>query len=276
MKQYLERLTYLAYAKSDKNLSQFRDIHQGESCYVIGDGASLKWFDLSVFQDKPTFVLCFLFLHKEFKGGGHPLYAPFNSPFYFYPYNRLSYPPHTVWRNHIQARYRSVIKTYSDTQFFVNLSNYPVLRGNNVHYFFKSIPGFAFIDNCLKNNIDPFLGGFRAAINLAIFMGFSEIVLVGCDYTHTISHSGHWYEHGPGRIVDQSGYNKEFFELATQYVDIVTVTREGTGKYLPSVEYETYAGKHPIYSENTDLLTEDDFRVLATSPTYKMFPEAGR
>ncbi|MDF1827368.1 MAG: hypothetical protein P1U39_03720 [Legionellaceae bacterium] len=268
----LKRMIYSWYANSNKNLSKFKDIHKGEECYVIGDGASIKWFDLSRFESKPSFVLSFLFFHNDFNWNDRLLYAPINTPYYFYPYTRLPAPFHKLWKNNIQVRYREFIEQYKAAEFFVNLSNYPVLRENNVNYLFQSIPGFDFINECLSQQMDPFSGAFRAAISLAVFMGFTKIFLVGCDYTHRKSRSRHWYEYGPGVIVEQPGYNKEFFEVAAKYVEIITVTLEGDGLYLSSVEYEKYTNFSPNYKENYDLVGKDDLLLLDTWPGYSMFP----
>ena len=34
-----------------------KNYHKGESCYIFGDGVSIKWFDLSSFSDKPVISL---------------------------------------------------------------------------------------------------------------------------------------------------------------------------------------------------------------------------
>ena len=48
-----------------KNI-KFKDIHRGESCYLFGNGASIKYFDLKKFDDKPSIGCGGLFLHKDF------------------------------------------------------------------------------------------------------------------------------------------------------------------------------------------------------------------
>ena len=44
-------------------------------------------------------------------------------------------------------------------------------------------------------------------------MGFDEIYLVGCDYTHENSRMGHWYEMGNGTLVIHKDYKKIFFDV---------------------------------------------------------------
>ena len=38
-------------------VSRFKNKHQGETCYLFGDGVSIKYFDLSLFSDKISFLL---------------------------------------------------------------------------------------------------------------------------------------------------------------------------------------------------------------------------
>lgn len=272
MQKLLKDLIYDVYARSGKNLDRYKNTHRGEDCYIIGDGTSIKWFDLKAFNDKPVFALCYLFFHRNFSDIGRPIYVPFNSPFYFYSHYKMTIPPYARWKNNIQNRYRQFIKQYHDAQFFVNLSNYPVLQGKNVNYFFKSIPGSELSDRCMSQNLTPFEGGFRAAIIMAVFMGFKKIYLVGCDYTHKNARAKHWYEFGPGISIPDDGYNRDFLEIAEKYAEIITITWEGEGRYLPSIEYEKYTKQVPVYKENCDLIDMNDLFLLDTWPDYTIFP----
>ena len=40
-----------------KKILQLKNTHKGQSCYIFGDGISIKWFNLSAFPKKITFVL---------------------------------------------------------------------------------------------------------------------------------------------------------------------------------------------------------------------------
>ena len=270
MMRWLKKIIYSFYQKYNINLLQFKDLHKGQECYIIGDGISLKWFDLEVFNDKPSFILSYLFYHKKFNNIGRPIYSSIAAPFYFYPYTKSR---SFGWRkNYLQSRYRKAIKQHQDVNFFINLSNIFALNGSNVHYIFKAIPNSQFSDECIENNLNPLDGSFRSAISLAIFMGFSKVFLVGCDYTHTNSRIHHWYEYGTGLLYKQEMYNKDFFDIAQKYIDITTITLEGDGLYLKAIEYEKYSKKTNCYLENTELMDLADLQILATEPDYRIFP----
>ena len=47
-------------------IHRYKDAHKGESCYLMGDGISIKWFDLAAFSDKTAMPCGFLPFHNEF------------------------------------------------------------------------------------------------------------------------------------------------------------------------------------------------------------------
>ena len=44
---------------------KFKNIHEGESCYIFGNGISLKDMDLKKFSDKTSIGCGYLFLHND-------------------------------------------------------------------------------------------------------------------------------------------------------------------------------------------------------------------
>ena len=51
-----------------KRIQRFKDIHRGESCYLFGDGTSIKYFDLNKFTDKISIPCGFLLFHNDIYG----------------------------------------------------------------------------------------------------------------------------------------------------------------------------------------------------------------
>jgi hypothetical protein len=68
----------------EKNL-KFKDIHKGQSCYLFGNGSSLKYFDFKSFNDKDAIGCGALFLHKDFNLLNIKYYFE-GHPFFYYPY----------------------------------------------------------------------------------------------------------------------------------------------------------------------------------------------
>lgn len=252
-------------------VTRFKNKHEGETCYLFGDGVSIKYFDLSLFSDKVSFSLGKIQYHKDFRFLNCK-YCLMLEPYYFYPYFRLKMPPHTLWKNNIQKIYRKFIDYNNNINFFTNFSNYPVLWSPKVDYLFHKFPdqNFKLEEECYLNGIN-LQGSFRSSINLAIYMGFKEIFLVGCDYTHEKGTNRHWYEKGKGTIKLDSEYEKKFLNIATKYSKITTITLQGKGSVLPAISYSDYTKKEPVYKENIDLSDISNLKTFAEWPGYKIF-----
>jgi hypothetical protein len=236
----------------------------------MGDGVSIKWFDLSAFGDKTAIPCAFIPFHKEF-GKLDVRYLSVQEPWWFYPWERTTGEPRKLISNPRQHAYRELINKYPDKEFFVNLSNYPVLWNKNITYTFKSFNDERLPTNFITNRINAFHGSLKFSISLAIYLGFDHVYLVGYDYTHVPSRNLHWYEKGLGVFHEHASYNKDFFEIASEFIDITTITLDGTSEFINSVTYKDYTGKNPIYRENTELMDERCLKVLATWPGYSIY-----
>ena len=253
-----------------------KNYHKGESCYIFGDGISIKWFDLSSFSDKPVISLNKIAFHKQ-SNFLNLKYCLFIEPYYFYPYfwdrdeATTKITGKKFFKNNIQKKFREIIKTRKDTTFFTNLSNYPVLWSSNIFYLFQMINDIdlKFFEECHLGQENIFKGSFRSAISLAIYMGFKEIFLVGCDYTHETTRSHHWFEKGVGVIKKQPKYQENFLNIAQKYAKLTTITLEGNGTFLPSKTYKQFTGKEPSIKENHDLMDNSMLIALSKDPWFK-------
>ena len=193
-------------------ITKFRNLYSGEKCYLIGDGISLKWFNLKYFADYQSITVGVLPYHRDFSILNYK-HALLIDPFAFYPIRR--YPPNSnyIISNGSQGSYRQVIKKHSKTNFFIHLFNYPLIRNNNITHIFNTIPDKKLPSDFISNRYKCFEGSFAASITLAIYMGFRKIYLIGFDYTHFPTRSHHWYEKGRG-IINQ---NKHFSFFSISY-----------------------------------------------------------
>jgi len=266
-------------------ISKFYNLHKNQDCYIFGDGCSIKWFDIENFSDKIGIAINFFPFHKKFLKT-QTKYVSFVEPFYFYPFE-------TIWHlknfrkkswldnitktiNHRQFYVKKIFDEFKNLFFFVNLSNYPTLfNKKNIIFFYKKThhPQFDnFFTNAFESKIDPFSGSIRFSISLAIFMGFKECYLVGCDYTHSPSFSGHWYEKGFGKKNNLQNYNNLFFEIARKYIKIITIVKENEkSDYIDYINYENFTGKKLNYKENTELAENSFLKVMSTWPGYEIF-----
>jgi hypothetical protein len=251
-------------------IHKFKDIHKGEDGYLFGSGSSLKWFDLQEFSSKVSIASYVLPFHRSFSDLNVKYLLPIES-FWFYPRMWTEYVTNGTSMPHISKSIREIIQANPDKQFFTSLSNFPVIRSSNIYYLFLDIVDARLPDNFISHRINAFTGHFRASITMAIYMGFDHIYLVGYDYTHVPSRSKHWYEKGQGVFRPQVDYQKDFFEIAKEFIDITTITLDGTSDFINAVTYKEHTGREPMYRENTELVDEKYLKALATWQGYTIY-----
>lgn len=90
-------------------IKKYKNIHKGETCYLIGDGCSVKYFDLKKFSNHISIPCAMLPFHNDFYKLKVP-YAFIIEDKYFYPYNKFTNPPYNWIPNVIQREYHKIIK----------------------------------------------------------------------------------------------------------------------------------------------------------------------
>ena len=253
-----------------QKVNKLRNLHNGESCYLIGNGITLKWFDLEAFSDKISISCGSLPFHNDF----HKLnvkYMSYIEPWFFYPKSWSIRNPFKITRNVRQNAFINAIQDNPDITFFLNLSNYFALNSKNIKFLYKEIYDKNLNQNFISKRINSFHGAIRTMILMAIYMGFKECILVGFDYTHLPSRNLHFYEKGEGQFIPQPNYNEDFFTIAKEFINIKTITLDGKSEYLEAITYEDYTGKKPFFRENKDLLKVDYLEMLATWKGYSIY-----
>ena len=256
---------------SSFNIKELCNKDQGDSCYLFGDGISIKWFDLTRFSNRPSILIGFLWFHNNIKSLNISV-GSLIEPFYFYPISRYPANSGNIIRNQIQKDYKEIIKKYNNHKFLINVNNYPATWYlENINYINQR---FTFGDkkgHLLFDNFNCFKGSFRFGIALAIYMGFKNIYLVGFDYTHSPARILHWYEKGTGLINQNDDYDKNFILTARKYVNIITITLDGKSKHMDYITYKDFTGEDPIYSENTEIISPENLKTLSSWPGYTIY-----
>ena len=253
--------------------SKFENIHKGESCYLFGNGASLKYYNLKYFNDKHAIACNSFFLHRDFRHVNVKYYFEGHS-FYYYPYWINPYS-RKIQKNPMGKFCKEKNLCNDDILFFCNLSNYFGIHGDNIYYahnFGISFDGFA---NCkLDGSFTTMSSALSGMLGLAIFMGFEDITLVGCDYSFFPQSQGHFYEYGRFPDTFDKDPNEEFLLDAMQYanVRVITPNDEYRGHILPHVSYKDFTGNESIYKENNEILSDSDLLNLDRfNMKYKIF-----
>lgn len=252
------------------SIKKFIDKHKGETCYILGDGPSIKSFDLPSFSNHIGIACGNLIFHNDFKKLNVKYYA-IPEPWLFYPriLQKKSY-----LKNYykISSFLKSEIKKSNDIQFFINLSNFGFIKSKNIHFIhrflIKNIKNFEIYDG-----IDPFSGSFYTSLSLAYIMGFKKIYIVGHDaWTAKYRSSNRWYENGEGSTVTIKNPKKDILiDLLSSEMKMISILHGKETMNVESLDYESFSGKKVSYKENFELCDVKKLKVLDTFPDYKIF-----
>lgn len=160
---------YRAIVKENR---QFKNIHQGKSCFILGTGPSLKKVDPQLLKDKIVFGVNFLYKSD---------FLEQIKPSYYCLYDQIF---HTT---HIEETQR-LVTLFSETIFFMRTKAYKNINekmkpSNNIYFQHCNLYQFEdFIEVDMEKNITAPFNVLLGCIQTAIYMGFSEIYLLGSDF----------------------------------------------------------------------------------------------
>lgn len=268
---FLRRVVSLLGTPLRHRIKILENAHEGEECYIFGDGASVRYFDLSRFSDKKGIAVGAMPHHRDFDQASIQ-YWILPEPMFFWPALRKGPYTSRKSRRRFQNFFKPTKAFRRRVTCLFSLTNYPVGYSKKTQYFFGHLPSrnpeiFALPD------VNYFAGSVNSALTLAAYLGFSRAYLVGFDYTHNPPCAGHWYEIGPGIPQDFVDYNKDFFDWVSTIIEVVTVVPSAQDSYLPSIDYATLTGDVLRFKENTELMSQTELLDLAIWTDYRIFPE---
>jgi hypothetical protein len=162
--------------KNERRLASLRDAHKGQRCFIIGNGPSLNQLDLKLLANEVTFGVNAIYTNYE-KMGFYPTY-------------------HVVEDRLVAEDRASEINQYTGSRF--------KFFGNYLRYCLNPDEGTIVINVIM--NYDRYKGLPRFSVNalekvwvggtvsylcmqLAFYMGFSEVYLIGFDHSYSIPKS---------------------------------------------------------------------------------------
>jgi hypothetical protein len=148
---------------SRRRIRSLKNIHQGERCFIIGNGPSLKHHDLSLLKNEKTFGLNRIYLLFDEIGYETTYHVVVNRLLLEQSVDeiaKLSVPEFVSWHSRDTIDFRSNIRylrsiDQSGPRFFTNIEN-GIWEGATVTY---------------------------VAMQLAFYMGFSKVILLGVDHS---------------------------------------------------------------------------------------------
>lgn len=179
---------YLFYARYGHTLKKFKDIHQGKRCFIIGNGPSIRQQDLTKLKDEITFVVNWFVLHEQYNEINPTYHCIVASQGYFLASDSDAQLRDTNAKLHQLLREKS-----GNAVKFLNyhvrpyVDSHNLFPGHQVYYLNHS-----HLTSVSKRGMSPditkavYHGNTSIidfCLHLALYMGFSEAYLLGCDCT---------------------------------------------------------------------------------------------
>lgn len=190
-------------------LKDLKNIHEGERCFIIGTGPSLTIADLEQLADEITFAPNRIFEILQ-KTAWRPTYYMCQDHDII---NKFSDEIRSI-----SAKIKFLPVEYSSC-FVGDEYRYFVLKENDYY------PNDAKFSGDISSHISQGYTVTYGAIQMAVYMGFKEIYLIGVDHNYSIIRDSN------GRPVKLSD-SKNYSETMTEYINISN---------LPRVEESTIA-----------------------------------
>ena len=127
----------------------FKNSFIDQTCYIFGNGASLKSIDFSHFTNYPTIGINHLVLHKDFYLLDTCCYT-LPEPFSFYHYFKNPYKQ-KYEKNIMGNLFRSEIAKFPELNLFTSFTNMlgaPLKNTHYLHHFGKRDPHSNYLDIC--------------------------------------------------------------------------------------------------------------------------------
>jgi len=172
--------------KPDLRLNELKDIHKGEKCWIIGNGPSIKNYDLSKIKDEYVFVCNDFHMHDIWKELEHPYYFEssrvsfITGNFNQWKLNRLLSNNNAKFFYRVTFRELNELFEYipKDRVYYMRLTNDKKVYKRNFEWNVNK--EFIFANSVL----------ITFAFPIACWMGFKDIYLLGCDHTNYFNSEG--------------------------------------------------------------------------------------
>ena len=273
-------ISWLLFHRELKTLGKYKNEHIGETCYIFGSGPSIKYLDLTDYQDNIGIASNWLVFHKDFDKLNIKFITeidPFSlSPFFnsiFKNKKMNNQFKHQFTRYFLQrvCKSNSILLTNITNlgiKIYTEFDNKKIIFVND-GFPFKSYNNHNNI-RCLSKQSQYMDGTLKFQINLAIFLGFKNAILIGHDYISNNNFAGHWYEKGIiKQNIDINNWNKEFLVETSKYIKLKFLTIDLTSK-TKDLNF-IYPNKSIKYRENNEILSSRHLKYLSFVKQYNIY-----
>lgn len=178
--------------------------HKGERCFILATGPSIQKQDIEVLKNEICISVSNFFVHRCY-GIIRPRYhciAPYHPPI-----------TEDAWTKWMWALRKSVVQTELFFDIADRFRNEMIFDGKPVHYLKFGGQSEIIVESPIDitRRMPTPQSVSIMAIYVALYMGFSEIYLLGCDHDWILhlNVSRHFYSETEHELV-KSGYNEWF------------------------------------------------------------------
>lgn len=173
------RIKYPQFFELIKSNKKYKNIHDGERCFIMGNGPSLKTQDLSYLKDEYLFTVNHIYKYEKFQD--------LKSNYHFYADSKCFINESYSGNELIKAMKTAYSK--NNTVCFLPTLGYDFVNANNltsyanIEFFSSPILFYDGYDEEIDYSCPTplFYTVIQWCIAMAIYMGFKEIYLLGCD-----------------------------------------------------------------------------------------------
>ncbi|MEA4821533.1 MAG: 6-hydroxymethylpterin diphosphokinase MptE-like protein [Erysipelotrichales bacterium] len=202
---------------------QFKNKYKNKRCFILGNGPSLNVSDLKKIQNEYTF--CVNYFYKS-------QLSNYINPSFYVLYDGNFYDKNI--KDFIEC------KTKYDKSIFFMRDNalikykHEFLKLDNI--FYQHAKHFQNGDKCnidLTKNISAPVNVVVAAIQIALYMGFSEIYLLGCDFNSFASREElHFYKDTAEKTISLADELKFYSLVAKHHYSLEKLSKEIGSKII--------------------------------------------
>ncbi len=179
-RQEARRRREVLSSQSGVPVARFRDRHRGERCFIIGNGPSLNKLDLAAMKDDVTFGVNGIFLAEETMGYAVTYYMVEDDI-----YMKENVPEIVAY----DAGHKFFPSEY--VKYFESVPGNVSFFEMDGRYYQRSSPLYCVPRFSTDFSLRGYCGQSVTLLNLqlAYYMGFTEVVMIGMDFSYTIPDS---------------------------------------------------------------------------------------
>ena len=169
---------------------RFRDRHKGQRCFILATGPSIQQQDLTVLKNEVCIAVSQVYLHDDIRtiAPRYHLIAPWHPPFNFATVQKI-FDDFSTYYHDLDVTYFFGYRAYdySVLDFLKAFPHYLTPKMNFLHYNGIGLDEANHADTAVWDLCRPLFEirtVIYGAIQLAGFMGFDEIYLIGCDHDY--------------------------------------------------------------------------------------------